>query len=97
MNLTETIFMWTTRLQLFLLLILCIPIVLQVFSTAELLKHNHLIAPVFGRLCEKNLLLLILSGINDVCPFLLILCLEVAKELIEGFVALGHRANTSIQ
>ena len=60
-----------------------INISLHILATAELFKHDHLVAAVFGGFCEQNFLLLILRCVNDIGPLLLVLGLERSEELVE--------------
>lgn len=96
MNLSLVIFTLGFGVDIYLVLLARFPIVLHVLATTELFKHDHLITPVFWRLCKKGLFLLILSCINDICPFLLILSFEVAKEFVKRLIALSHRPNASV-
>ena len=69
--------------QLFLVLLPQVEVVLHLLAPAEFFEHDHLVAAVLRALSEQGLFLLVLSGIDDVCPLLLILCFEVAEEFVE--------------
>jgi len=97
MLLTYAIFFLSLRVDILIVLPAHVEIFFHVLTTTELFKHDHLITPVFWRFCQKGLFLLVLSCINDICPFLLILSLEIAKEFVERLIALSHRPNASVQ
>ena len=72
-------------------------VILHVLTPSEFLKHYHLIAPILWWLGKEHLLLLILGGVYNVGPSLLVFGLERLEELVEGLVTLGHGLDALIQ
>ena len=72
-------------------------VVFQVFSSSELLQHNHFIFSILRRLCQQLFFLHFLSHVNNLWPVLFVLCLEVFQKFVETGVTFCHAFDTFVQ